>query len=111
MKIQAAILELDKGWFLLPLCFLHSLFFKGFMILQCRNVKFFADNISFDDFSSLENISQVNNMICIEKFSDFPQLGRFTLRTEGDKLISINFLIRLVLNPLPFPKHLMPNRM
>ena len=29
--------------------------------------------------------SQVNNMICIEKFSDFPQLGRFTLRTEGEK--------------------------
>ncbi|KAK7320152.1 hypothetical protein RJT34_04886 [Clitoria ternatea] len=26
---------------------------------------------------------QVNNTICIEKFSDFPQLGRFTLRTEG----------------------------
>ncbi|XP_057416671.1 uncharacterized protein LOC130711182 isoform X3 [Lotus japonicus] len=26
---------------------------------------------------------QVNSMICIEKFSDFPQLGRFTLRTEG----------------------------
>ncbi|KAK4802656.1 hypothetical protein SAY86_000859 [Trapa natans] len=26
---------------------------------------------------------QVNNMICLEKFSDFPQLGRFTLRTEG----------------------------
>ncbi|KAK9059940.1 hypothetical protein SSX86_020644 [Deinandra increscens subsp. villosa] len=26
---------------------------------------------------------QVSNMICIEKFSDFPQLGRFTLRTEG----------------------------
>ncbi|CAH9135105.1 unnamed protein product [Cuscuta epithymum] len=26
---------------------------------------------------------QVNNLICIEKFSDFPQLGRFTLRTEG----------------------------
>ncbi|XP_027340784.1 eukaryotic peptide chain release factor GTP-binding subunit ERF3A-like isoform X2 [Abrus precatorius] len=26
---------------------------------------------------------QVNNAICIEKFSDFPQLGRFTLRTEG----------------------------
>ncbi|XP_047948252.1 eukaryotic peptide chain release factor GTP-binding subunit ERF3A isoform X6 [Salvia hispanica] len=26
---------------------------------------------------------QVNNMICIEKYSDFPQLGRFTLRTEG----------------------------
>ncbi|KAF2309062.1 hypothetical protein GH714_000306 [Hevea brasiliensis] len=26
---------------------------------------------------------QVNNLICIEKFTDFPQLGRFTLRTEG----------------------------
>ncbi|XP_042055163.1 eukaryotic peptide chain release factor GTP-binding subunit ERF3A-like isoform X3 [Salvia splendens] len=26
---------------------------------------------------------QVNNMICMEKYSDFPQLGRFTLRTEG----------------------------
>ncbi|KAL5704222.1 hypothetical protein ACHQM5_022678 [Ranunculus cassubicifolius] len=26
---------------------------------------------------------QVSNMICIEKFSDFPQLGRFTLRSEG----------------------------
>ncbi|PNX99236.1 eukaryotic peptide chain release factor GTP-binding subunit erf3a-like protein, partial [Trifolium pratense] len=25
----------------------------------------------------------VNNVICVEKFSDFPQLGRFTLRTEG----------------------------
>ncbi|KAK9757526.1 hypothetical protein RND81_01G168500 [Saponaria officinalis] len=26
---------------------------------------------------------QVNNLICVEKFSDLPQLGRFTLRTEG----------------------------
>ncbi|VVA91733.1 unnamed protein product [Arabis nemorensis] len=26
---------------------------------------------------------QVTNSICIEKFTDFPQLGRFTLRTEG----------------------------
>ncbi|XP_072986454.1 uncharacterized protein [Typha latifolia] len=26
---------------------------------------------------------QVNNLICIENFADFPQLGRFTLRTEG----------------------------
>ncbi|KAL3626632.1 hypothetical protein CASFOL_030181 [Castilleja foliolosa] len=26
---------------------------------------------------------QVNNLICIEKFSDFARLGRFTLRTEG----------------------------
>ncbi|XP_049394145.1 uncharacterized protein LOC125858417 [Solanum stenotomum] len=28
---------------------------------------------------------QVNNLICIEKFSDFPQLGRFTLLSEGRK--------------------------
>ncbi|KAG4983203.1 hypothetical protein JHK87_027952 [Glycine soja] len=27
----------------------------------------------------------VNNSICIEKFSDFPQLGRFTLRTEDQQ--------------------------
>ena len=27
---------------------------------------------------------QVDNLICIEKFSDFAQLGRFTLRTEGE---------------------------
>ena len=26
---------------------------------------------------------QVTNTICVEKFSDFPQLGRFTLRSEG----------------------------
>ncbi|XP_047317128.1 eukaryotic peptide chain release factor GTP-binding subunit ERF3A [Impatiens glandulifera] len=26
---------------------------------------------------------QVSNSVCIEKFADFPQLGRFTLRTEG----------------------------
>ncbi|CAH8357272.1 unnamed protein product [Eruca vesicaria subsp. sativa] len=26
---------------------------------------------------------QVSNSICVENYSDFPQLGRFTLRTEG----------------------------
>ncbi|KAF5202089.1 Elongation factor 1-alpha [Thalictrum thalictroides] len=26
---------------------------------------------------------QVSNMICVERFSDFPQLGRFTLRDSG----------------------------
>ncbi|EXC35174.1 Eukaryotic peptide chain release factor GTP-binding subunit [Morus notabilis] len=26
---------------------------------------------------------QVNNLICVERFADFAQLGRFTLRTEG----------------------------
>ncbi|KAK1282195.1 Elongation factor 1-alpha C [Acorus calamus] len=26
---------------------------------------------------------QVNNMMCVETFKDFPQLGRFTLRSEG----------------------------
>ncbi|MQL94638.1 hypothetical protein Taro_027286, partial [Colocasia esculenta] len=37
---------------------------------------------------------QVNNLICIEKFSDFPQLGRFTLRTEG-KTIAIGKVVDL----------------
>ncbi|KAF5182883.1 Elongation factor 1-alpha, partial [Thalictrum thalictroides] len=31
---------------------------------------------------------QVSNIICVEKFSDFPQLGRFTLRREG-KLFAV----------------------
>lgn len=37
---------------------------------------------------------QVANSICVEKFSDFPQLGRFTLRTEGKDFK------RLVLNAM-----------
>ncbi|KAM3372502.1 hypothetical protein ACQJBY_019405 [Aegilops geniculata] len=35
---------------------------------------------------------QVTNLICIEKFSDFPQLGRFTLRTEG-KTIAVGKVV------------------
>jgi peptide chain release factor subunit 3 len=35
---------------------------------------------------------QVNNLICIEKFSDFPQLRRFTLRTEG-KTIAVGKVV------------------
>ncbi|KAL6532514.1 hypothetical protein OROGR_014484 [Orobanche gracilis] len=34
---------------------------------------------------------QVNNLICIEKFSDFAQLGRFTLRTEG-KTVAVGII-------------------
>ncbi|KAL7104742.1 hypothetical protein ACP275_07G002000 [Erythranthe tilingii] len=37
---------------------------------------------------------QVNNLICIEKFSDFPQMGRFTLRTEG-KTIAVGKVTEL----------------
>ncbi|XP_010462767.1 PREDICTED: eukaryotic peptide chain release factor GTP-binding subunit ERF3A-like [Camelina sativa] len=37
---------------------------------------------------------QVTNSICIEKFADFPQLGRFTLRTEG-KTIAVGKVIEL----------------
>ncbi|KAH0469920.1 hypothetical protein IEQ34_001478 [Dendrobium chrysotoxum] len=37
---------------------------------------------------------QVNNLICIENFSDFPQLGRFTLRTEG-KTIAVGKVVAL----------------
>ncbi|KAG1358800.1 eukaryotic peptide chain release factor GTP-binding subunit ERF3A [Cocos nucifera] len=37
---------------------------------------------------------QVNNMICIENFSDFAQLGRFTLRTEG-KTVAVGKVVAL----------------
>ncbi|KAF7123194.1 hypothetical protein RHSIM_Rhsim12G0140200 [Rhododendron simsii] len=35
---------------------------------------------------------QVNNTICIERFTAFPQLGRFTLRTEG-KTVAVGKVI------------------
>uniref|UniRef100_A0A7N0UT95 Tr-type G domain-containing protein n=2 Tax=Kalanchoe fedtschenkoi TaxID=63787 RepID=A0A7N0UT95_KALFE len=38
---------------------------------------------------------QVNNLICVEKFSDFPQLGRFTLRTEG-KTVAVGKVMDLI---------------
>lgn len=37
---------------------------------------------------------QVNNLICIENFLDFAQLGRFTLRTEG-KTIAVGKVVGL----------------
>ncbi|CAI0400397.1 unnamed protein product [Linum tenue] len=37
---------------------------------------------------------QVNSTICVELFSDFPQLGRFTLRTEG-KTIAVGKVMKL----------------
>ncbi|XP_074272629.1 uncharacterized protein LOC141596395 isoform X1 [Silene latifolia] len=37
---------------------------------------------------------RVNNLICVEKFSDFPQLGRFTLRKEG-KTVAVGKIIDL----------------
>ncbi|KAI3990999.1 hypothetical protein MKX01_026183 [Papaver californicum] len=37
---------------------------------------------------------QVSNLICVEKFSDFPQLGRFTLRTEG-KTVAVGKIISM----------------
>ncbi|KAG2303182.1 hypothetical protein Bca52824_031833 [Brassica carinata] len=37
---------------------------------------------------------QVRNSICLERFSDFPQLGRFTLRTEG-KTIAVGIVTAL----------------
>lgn len=42
---------------------------------------------------------QVNNLICIEKFLDSPQLGRFTLRTEG-KTVAVGKVV-----DLPQPGH------
>ncbi|KAH7678736.1 Protein-synthesizing GTPase protein [Dioscorea alata] len=37
---------------------------------------------------------QVNNLICVENFADYPQLGRFTLRTEG-RTIAIGKVVAL----------------
>ncbi|XP_042399003.1 eukaryotic peptide chain release factor GTP-binding subunit ERF3A-like [Zingiber officinale] len=37
---------------------------------------------------------QVTNLICIESFSDFAQLGRFTLRTEG-KTVAVGKVVAL----------------
>ncbi|BBM96797.1 peptide chain release factor subunit 3 [Marchantia polymorpha subsp. ruderalis] len=37
---------------------------------------------------------QVNEPICVEKFEDFPQLGRFTLRDEG-KTVAIGKVVKL----------------
>eukprot|EP01018_Ginkgo_biloba_P016728 Gb_00640 [translate_table: standard] len=37
---------------------------------------------------------QVNAYICVEKFSDFPQLGRFTLRDEG-KTVAMGKVVNL----------------
>ncbi|KAL0414860.1 UNVERIFIED_CONTAM: hypothetical protein Sradi_1687700 [Sesamum radiatum] len=42
----------------------------------------------------LDTIDNVNNMICVEKFSDFAQLGRFTLRTEG-KTVAVGMVTDL----------------
>jgi len=36
---------------------------------------------------------QVNQIICVEKFDDFPQLGRFTLRDEG-KTVAIGKIVK-----------------
>ncbi|GKV02501.1 hypothetical protein SLEP1_g14934 [Rubroshorea leprosula] len=36
-----------------------------------------------DILSGFVLCSVANNLICVERFSDFAQLGRFTLRTEG----------------------------
>ncbi len=32
----------------------------------------------------------MNELICVEKFEDFPQLGRFTLRDEGISVCSVS---------------------
>ncbi|KAM0948550.1 putative protein-synthesizing GTPase [Dioscorea sansibarensis] len=37
---------------------------------------------------------QVSNLICVENFADYPQLGRFTLRTEG-RTIAVGKVVAL----------------
>ena len=39
---------------------------------------------------------QTNDLMCLEKFSDYPQLGRFTLRDEGHT-VAVGKITRLVL--------------
>ena len=36
--------------------------------------------------------------ICIERFSDYPQLGRFTLRDEGTGAFAVSLLLLLTLH-------------
>lgn len=60
---------------------------KGIYILPTRDIV--LCNLCF---------FQVNNLICIENFADFAQLGRFTLRTEG-KLFFLFYAINV---KLPF---------
>ena len=45
---------------------------------------------------------QVVNTICIERFKDYPQLGRFTLRDEG-RTVAIGKARRPGLRALPLP--------
>lgn len=70
------------------------LFVKNGAVVKCR-IQVSLGALPLDAHTNIllttNHISkclQVNNLICIEKFSDFAQLGRFTLRTEG---IMINF--------------------
>jgi hypothetical protein len=44
---------------------------------------YLCQNVSILYFLIIMVLHQVSNLICIENFSDSPQLGRFTLRTEG----------------------------
>ena len=41
--------------------------------------------------------------VCVERFIDYPQLGRFTLRDEGKTIaigkVRFNYFNRIVLNP------------
>lgn len=46
-------------------------------------------------FSPSFVILKVDELICVEKFEDFPQLGRFTLRDEGMLFTSSAFLCTL----------------
>lgn len=61
---------------------LSTYFSSSCWILVLKDSRFYFAVLG-DPFSWVECYFQVNNLICIEKFSDFPQLGRFTLRTEG----------------------------
>ncbi|KAK2571598.1 Eukaryotic peptide chain release factor GTP-binding subunit ERF3B [Acropora cervicornis] len=60
-------------------------------VLHIHNV---VEEVTFVDHVAIAEL-QTTGVICIEKFSDFPQMGRFTLRDEG-KTIGIGKVLKLM---------------
>ena len=58
-----------------------------------------------DDFEGQKVVALVETVqpVCVERFADYPQLGRFTLRDEGRTIaigkVRLNHLIRSFPNP------------
>ena len=61
---------------------------QSYLVIRCFCILSLLECCKFEQFSVLTVFcfAQVNELICVEKFEDFPQLGRFTLRDEGTAL-------------------------